>query len=98
LGEYSYRTASLFVLYLSLLDTARPARVGGVFTLVAGELSEAWWTGRSVVRRSLTRGALRSFGANHVHDVSAAGDQPAYSVPVYSPKLEAMRTYRIDAG
>jgi cysteine dioxygenase type I len=70
--------------------------VRGVFTVLAGELSEAWWTGRSVVRRRLAPGALRSFGANHVHDVAAAGDAPAYSIHVYSPQLEAMRSYRID--
>jgi hypothetical protein len=72
--------------------------VGGVFTVAEGELAESWWSGRSVVRRTLVRGALRSFGPNHVHDVSPVGARPALSVHVYSPMLVSMRSYRIDAG
>jgi hypothetical protein len=72
--------------------------VGGVFTVVEGQLTEAWWTGRSAVRRALGRGAIRSFGPDHVHDVANVGGQPAWSLHVYSPMLEAMRSYRIDAG
>ena len=72
--------------------------VGGVFTVVEGRLSEAWWSGRSVVRHTLGRGAIRSFGPDHVHDVASVGGPPAWSVHVYSPTLESMRSYRIDAG
>jgi hypothetical protein len=72
--------------------------VGGVFTVVEGQLAEAWWTGRSVVRRTLDRGAIRSFGPDHVHDVAPVGERPAWSVHVYSPMLTSMRSYRIDAG
>lgn len=72
--------------------------VGGVFTVVEGELAESWWSGRSVVRRTLARGALRTFGPNHVHDVAPVGGRPALSVHVYSPMLVSMRSYRIDAG
>ena len=46
--------------------------VGGVFTVAAGELTESWWSGHSVVRRTLSRGALRSFGPDHVHNVAPA--------------------------
>ncbi|MDP9221782.1 MAG: cysteine dioxygenase [Actinomycetota bacterium] len=46
--------------------------VGGVFTVAAGELTESWWSGHSVVRRTLSRGALRSFGPDHVHQVAPA--------------------------
>lgn len=72
--------------------------VGGVFTVAEGELAESWWSGRSVVRGTLARGRLRSFGPNHVHDVGPVGDRPALSVHVYSPLLVSMRSYRIDAG
>lgn len=72
--------------------------VGGVFTIVEGQLSESTWTGSGVARRSLGRGAVRSFGPDYVHDVAAAGDPPAFSVHVYSPMLVSMRTYRIEAG
>lgn len=72
--------------------------VGGVFTVVGGRLTESWWSGKAVVRKTLARGALRSFGADHVHDVAPFGDEPAWSVHVYSPMLVAMRSYRIDAG
>jgi Cysteine dioxygenase type I len=46
--------------------------VGGVFTVAAGALTESWWSGHSVVRRTLSRGALRSFGPDHVHNVAPA--------------------------
>jgi hypothetical protein len=83
--------------------------VGGVFTVAAGELTESWWSGHSVVHRTLSRGALRSFGRDHVHNVAPArtlpvgsgggsGSEPAFSVHVYSPMLVAMRSYRIYAG
>jgi hypothetical protein len=83
--------------------------VGGVFTVAAGELTESWWSGHSVVHRTLSRGALRSFGPDHVHNVAPArtlpvgsgggsGSEPAFSVHVYSPMLVAMRSYRIYAG
>jgi hypothetical protein len=72
--------------------------VGGVFTVVDGELTEATWSGRSVVRRGLARGAVRGFGPDHVHDVISSGRGPALSVHVYSPLLAQMRSYRIEAG
>ena len=72
--------------------------VGGVFTVVEGQVDESWWSGTRAVHQTLERGALRAFGPDHVHNVAAAGRQPAYSVHVYSPLLVSMRSYRIDAG
>ena len=75
--------------------------VGGVFTVVDGTLVESTWSGRAVQRRTLTRGEVRSFGPDHVHDVAPAGGpgaRAALSVHVYAPMLVSMRSYRIEAG
>jgi predicted metal-dependent enzyme (double-stranded beta helix superfamily) len=72
--------------------------VGGVFTVVAGQLTESTWSGHAVVRRALAPGSVRSFGPDHVHDVVSTGPVPAVSVHVYSPMLEAMRSYSVENG
>jgi predicted metal-dependent enzyme (double-stranded beta helix superfamily) len=72
--------------------------VGGVFVVLAGELTESTWSRRGVVRRALGAGGVRSFGPNHVHDVGSTGPVAAVSVHVYSPLLEAMRSYSVDSG
>ena len=42
----------------------------------------------------LVAGALRVFGAKHVHQVQNGGSEPAVSLHVYAPALRTMNTYR----
>ncbi|MFP5283175.1 MAG: cysteine dioxygenase [Actinomycetes bacterium] len=44
-------------------------------------------------RRQLADGALRTFGAKHLHRVTNAGTEPAVSLHVYAPALAEMNTY-----
>jgi hypothetical protein len=72
--------------------------VRGAFVVVDGLLMESSWSPVGPVRRRLYAGGLRSFGPDYVHDVESIGDRPAVSVHVYSPQLEAMRTYSVETG
>jgi hypothetical protein len=67
----------------------------GAFTVAQGELRERAATpGRpQVTSRVVAAGQVRSFGRQHVHDVSNACARPALSIHAYSPPLAAMRRY-----
>jgi len=69
----------------------------GAFAVADGELLESTAAvGSTAVRgRALRAGAVRSFGAAHLHDVRNAGAAPAVSVHAYSPPLSAMRRYEM---
>lgn len=74
----------------------------GAFTVLEGALAEtvlaADADGRLTRRvRSYGRGAVRPFGARHVHDVAATGG-PAVSLHVYAPALTRMTRYGLDDG
>ncbi|MGY1744329.1 cysteine dioxygenase [Blastococcus sp. SYSU D00695] len=72
----------------------------GAFAVVRGELTELTVTaarggGVHDAEAELRAGRIRPFGPHHVHQVTNAGDLPAVSVHVYSPRLTVMNTYRI---
>jgi hypothetical protein len=69
----------------------------GAFAVADGELLEstARLGRRAVASRSLSAGAVRSFGPAYLHDVRNAGDRPAVSVHAYSPALSLMRRYEM---
>jgi hypothetical protein len=69
----------------------------GAFAIADGELRESTAAvGSTLVRgRRLQAGAVRSFGAAHLHDVRNASAAPAVSVHAYSPPLSAMRRYEM---
>jgi hypothetical protein len=75
----------------------------GAFVMLTGTLSE-WTPGRSrFARRGRTRrwhrGDVRSFGADHVHQVRNDLLEPAISLHVYAPRLATMTRYaRTEAG
>jgi predicted metal-dependent enzyme (double-stranded beta helix superfamily) len=49
-------------------------------------------------RRPLAAGDIRGFGADHVHEVVNAGDNPAVSLHVYAPRLTVMHRYHLDGA
>jgi predicted metal-dependent enzyme (double-stranded beta helix superfamily) len=51
-----------------------------------------------VARRRLCAGELRRFGPGHIHDLINEDGDPAVSVHVYGPRLEAMSFYRVTGG
>lgn len=61
----------------------------GAFAVALGELEERDLDGV----RTLGTGESRSFGADHIHEVSNASSAPAISVHVYSPPLTTMNRY-----
>jgi predicted metal-dependent enzyme (double-stranded beta helix superfamily) len=69
----------------------------GAFTVVQGQLEEALARpgSRAVRRRATSQGAVRTFGARHLHDVTNAAAVAAVSVHAYSPPLTAMRRYQM---
>jgi Cysteine dioxygenase type I len=72
----------------------------GAFAIADGELLETTArVGDSAVRgRTLTAGAVRSFGPAHLHDVRNAAGRPAVSVHAYSPPLSLMRRYEMTSS
>jgi mannose-6-phosphate isomerase-like protein (cupin superfamily) len=71
----------------------------GAFVVVAGTLTETTVApgGVDEVVRRLSRPRVRTFGAEHLHDVANRGSTPAISLHVYAPALQTMRRYeRID--
>jgi predicted metal-dependent enzyme (double-stranded beta helix superfamily) len=72
----------------------------GAFAVAGGELRESTArAGSSQVRsRDLSAGAVRVFGADHLHDVRNAAALPAVSVHAYSPPLSAMRRYEMSGS
>jgi predicted metal-dependent enzyme (double-stranded beta helix superfamily) len=85
----------------------------GAMVIVGGELTE-WSVGsvwsrvadsESVPlpdgvgrRRRLTVGTDRAFGPWYIHEVVNQGDEAAFSVHVYSPRLPLMRRYLVHDG
>jgi predicted metal-dependent enzyme (double-stranded beta helix superfamily) len=67
----------------------------GAFAVALGSLAEraAPYGRPERSPRELAQGAVRSFGANYVHDVGNSSDRPAVSVHAYSPPLAMMRHY-----
>ena len=77
----------------------------GALAVVRGVLDETTLlTGHSpdaparLKRRRLHVGGLRSFGGDHVHDLSNPGDEPAVSVHVIGPVPSAARGYELDGS
>jgi hypothetical protein len=70
---------------------------GAVFVL-EGSLLETHGTTRGgrLQRRTLAAGSSIAFGADYVHDVINLCPEPAVSVHVYGPRLDAMTYYRVD--
>ena len=77
----------------------------GAFAVLEGALEERVVVpqGHDATPRMSTRareyraGALRSFGARHIHDVEARR-VPAISLHVYAPALAVMTRYTLDDG
>lgn len=65
-------------------------RSHGVFTVLAGELTERSGAGRTAARRVLSPGRLRVFAPGYVHEVVNAALEPAVSLHLYHPGLTAM--------
>jgi predicted metal-dependent enzyme (double-stranded beta helix superfamily) len=74
----------------------------GAFIVLAGQLQESTLAPRrgpghsALLRRTLGAGRIRSFGSEHVHDVTNAGSVPAVSLHVYAPVLVTMRRFVLD--
>jgi len=69
----------------------------GAFVVTLGALTE-----RGVVTgqhqdsaRTITKGAVRAFGPDYVHDVRNDAVEPAVSVHAYSPPLTSMRRFEL---
>jgi predicted metal-dependent enzyme (double-stranded beta helix superfamily) len=69
----------------------------GAFAVAQGRVRELAVAGPDgqVRYRTVAQGGIRSFGAQHVHDVVNAFAEPAITVHVYSPPLTAMRRYEL---
>jgi predicted metal-dependent enzyme (double-stranded beta helix superfamily) len=70
----------------------------GAFTVLYGALDETVVEGTTLgagsVREHLwTRGAIRSFGAHHIHRVGNDGGVPAVSLHAYRPSLTSMQRF-----
>ncbi len=72
----------------------------GAFAVVRGSLLERAAPGGrpEPSGRVLAAGAVRSFGAAHVHDVRNDSAMPAVSIHAYSPPLLTMRRYEVASG
>jgi len=66
----------------------------GAFAVVRGTLSER--VGARDGAAELSAGRVRHFGPHHVHQVTNHGAEAAVSVHVYTPRLTAMTTYRVE--
>jgi quercetin dioxygenase-like cupin family protein len=62
----------------------------GAFLTVSGTLREQTSHGHRRIDRTLIAGQGRSFGPNHMHHVSNAGLETAFSVHLYTPRLTTM--------
>jgi quercetin dioxygenase-like cupin family protein len=75
----------------------------GAFVVIAGTLTELTVTTRTAGPptfrdNTLRAGEGRSFGPQHIHQISNNGTNPAVSLHVYGPALREMTRYRIDDG
>ena len=68
----------------------------GAFTVLRGALDEGVVSPSTGASREhlWTRGAIRAFGAHHVHEVGNDGGVPAVSLHAYEPELASMTRYR----
>jgi hypothetical protein len=65
----------------------------GAFLTVSGTLSEQVAHGHRRIERTLSADEGRTFGGEHVHNVTNAGLEPAVSVHLYTPRLIKMTRY-----
>ncbi len=73
----------------------------GAFAVLDGRLTEQLPIGRDkvlLVDRGYGVGAVRPFGARHVHRIVNAGPVPAVSLHVYAPALTRMTRYDLRGG
>ncbi len=77
----------------------------GAFAVLQGEVEETALLDPAgaggparLGRQRYPRGSIRTFGAEHVHEVAHAGSGPALTLHVYGPALQQMTRYRLDAG
>lgn len=70
----------------------------GAICVLEGSLVETRGSRRArrLRQRTLEAGASIAFGPDYVHDIVNAGTEPALSLHVYGPRLEAMTYYRTD--
>jgi len=71
----------------------------GSLAVVGGTLTERFRDRRRVepfATRELTAGSMVTFGADHVHEVTNLGTEPAVSIHVYAPSLSGMTFYEED--
>jgi predicted metal-dependent enzyme (double-stranded beta helix superfamily) len=83
------------------LDLHDHGGAGGSVAVVEGELDEHWATAGDLAdlrHRTLARGSVTTFGADHVHAVRNLGSVPAVSIHVYAPGLEEMTFYDAPAA
>jgi hypothetical protein len=71
---------------------------GGAFTVLDGAVEELTPRTGSLAARTYTAGDVRAFGPDHVHEVVGAGDRPAATLHVYSPRLSLMNRYELAGG
>jgi hypothetical protein len=66
--------------------------------VLEGSLLETWGTrnGRRLRERRLGAGQSIAFGPDYVHDVINTSVEPAVSLHVYGPRLDAMTYYYLD--
>jgi Cysteine dioxygenase type I len=71
----------------------------GAFAVARGDLQEQTVRGPGqVIRRTVSGGQVRSFGARFIHHVVNNSSAPAVSVHAYSPPLPPMRRYELAGG
>ncbi|HEY1635206.1 MAG TPA: cysteine dioxygenase family protein [Acidimicrobiales bacterium] len=70
----------------------------GAIHVLEGSLLETRGSrhGRGLRQRNLRAGESIAFGSDYVHDVINIAAEPAVSLHVYGPRLEAMTYYRIN--
>jgi hypothetical protein len=67
----------------------------GAFLTVSGSLREQTFHGHRRIDRTLSAGAGRSFGPDHIHHITNVGLDPALSVHLYTPRLSSGTRYAV---
>jgi quercetin dioxygenase-like cupin family protein len=67
----------------------------GAFLTVSGTLREQTSHGHRRIDRTLIAGQGRSFGPNHIHQVSNVGLETAFSVHLYTPPVTTMTRHDV---
>jgi hypothetical protein len=72
---------------------------GGAVYVLEGRLLETYGSRRGgrLQQRTLQADSSIAFGSDYVHDLINVRPEPAVSVHVYGPRLDAMTYYRVDA-